>query len=737
MADDAGGPGAGAALPPSVRPAPGTGPPTGTDRPPVVGDEASLRHLAGRLAVVELQVRAAVARSRATGDAEADPWPGLVVSDDKADRLLDPGPAGLGVGGRDDATARVLAQVEADADAAEAGGERLRLRQLQRRFGLDATALDLFVVALVPELDRRFEQLYGYLNDDITRRRATVGLALELVGLPLASAAARACLGRGSALVRGGLLGVDGEDRPWPGRELRVPDRVVAWCLGHDEPDPEVAAVAQLVEGRQAGDGSAAAPARPLPAPAEVGRWLRERGGTVYLRERPGASGRWFGPMAWAAAGAPALVCHLERLGAVADAVPVIAAVAREAALQGAGLVAGPVDALSGDTGAVVDALSAGPGGVVLHGRRAWDPSWSRTVPVVVSVPRPTDADLSGQWASALRDAPVDREVDPVAATAQFRLAPEDVARAAEAASAHAALTGTVVDAAALRAGARAHAGPALERLAQRIEPAVGWDDLVLPGSMVAHLREIGARARHRDTVLGDWGMRPGGGRGRGVVALFCGVSGTGKTMSAEVLAGELGMDLYTIDLATVVDKYVGETEKNLERIFAEADGVGGVLLFDEADALFSKRSEVRGANDRYANMEVAYLLQRLERFDGLAVLTTNLRANIDEAFVRRLDAVVEFPMPDAALRRALWERSLTPAVPRGDDLDLDFLADTFTLAGGTIHAVALSAAYLTAESGRPLSMADLVLCLAREYRKLGRLCTEAEFGPYWPLLAG
>ncbi|MBW5484166.1 ATP-binding protein, partial [Streptomyces bambusae] len=273
-----------------------------------------------------------------------------------------------------------------------------------------------------------------------------------------------------------------------------------------------------------------------------------------------------------------------------------------------------------------------------------------------------------------------------------------------------------------------------LERLARRIRPGVGWPDLVLPAPVLGQLRELAARARHRDRVLGDWAMRPGGGRGRGVMALFAGDSGTGKTMSAEVVAGELGLDLYTVDLATVVDKYVGETEKNLERIFTEAAGVNGVLLFDEADAVFGKRSEVKDAHDRYANVESAYLLQRMETFDGLAVLSTNLRANLDEAFTRRLDLVVDFPLPDAEHRRALWDRCLGPRLPRGDDLDLDFCAAAFELAGGDIRSAAVTAAYLAAEAGRAVTMADLVAAVAREYRKLGRLCLASEFGPYLPL---
>ncbi|HKT00551.1 MAG TPA: ATP-binding protein, partial [Rugosimonospora sp.] len=303
-----------------------------------------------------------------------------------------------------------------------------------------------------------------------------------------------------------------------------------------------------------------------------------------------------------------------------------------------------------------------------------------------------------------------------------------------EAASLAALSDGTPVGPAHLRYGARSQNAAGLERLARRTEPAVDWADLVLPAPILGQLRELASRARHRDLVLEEWRMRPGGGRGRGVTGLFAGDSGTGKTMSAEVIAAGLGMDLYTVNLATVVDKYVGETEKNLEHIFVEAAGVNGVLLFDEADAIFGRRSEVRDAHDRYANIESAYLLQRMETFDGLAILATNLRANLDEAFTRRLDMMIDFPLPDEALRRSLWDRCLGAAMPRATDVDLDFLAAGFELTGGHIRSAAITAAYLAAEAGRPVTMADVVGGVAREYRKLGRLCLEREFGPYLAL---
>jgi SpoVK/Ycf46/Vps4 family AAA+-type ATPase len=242
------------------------------------------------------------------------------------------------------------------------------------------------------------------------------------------------------------------------------------------------------------------------------------------------------------------------------------------------------------------------------------------------------------------------------------------------------------------------------------------------------------ARARFRDRVLDDWNMR-GTGRGTGIAALFTGPPGTGKTLAAEVLAHDLGFDLYTVDIATVVDKYIGETEKNLERIFSEAEQVNGVLFFDEADALFGKRSDVQGAHDRYANVETAFLLQRMEAFDGLVLLATNLSANLDDAFTRRLDALVDFPRPDAEHRLRIWEHALNPSVPRADDVDVELLANRFELAGGNIRNITLAAAYFAAEHDRPVSMLDLMRGVHREFGKLGRLCLAKDFTPYEEVL--
>lgn len=666
---------------------------------------ASLRHLLARLALVEARVRRAVDLRRADDPNPDDPFRGLYLTDEMAARLLtSPGGPLPADPAWDEQRARV------DADAA---GEPLRLPGLTAAFGLEPLEADALLVALAPDLDARFEKLYGYLNDDVTRRRATVGLALELCGQPAAAAGGRAVFAADSALVRDGLLVVEEAERPFLSRSIRVPDRVTAHLLGSDRPDPLVAEL--LV---------------PPPPPVTAGvagiRGALDCGASiVYLREKPGAAGL---AAACRATPRPPLLLDLRLLAEHPDASAAATTAVREARLAGVLLAGGPVDAVA-ERPDVVRALTAPGVGLMLAGTVAWDPAWSPETPLVLEPTGYDDGERAELWRSQLDGRAT--TVDPDTATRQFVLSPEQVRRAARAAVLRAAARGGPVTPADLGYGARAQNAVGLGRLARRIEPAVGWSDLVLPADAEHQLREIALRARHRTRVLDDWRMRPGGGRGRGITALFAGDSGTGKTMSAEVIAADLGLDLYTIDLSVVIDKYVGETEKNLERIFAEATGVNGVLLFDEADALFGKRSEVRDAHDRYANVESAYLLQRMESFDGLALLATNLRANLDPALTRRLDLVVDFPMPDGPGRLALWDRCLGPRMPRAADLDLTFCAEAFELSGGGIRSAAVAAAYLAADAGRPVGTADLVAGVFREYRKLGRLTVEAEFGPY------
>jgi hypothetical protein len=685
--------------------------------------DASVRHLAARLELVEARIRAAVDRRRATDPDPDDRFRGLYVSDAQVDEMLAGAPAPLLPAAPDPAATAHLQVVEADADAAEAAGVDVRLRRLVRSFGLEPLDVELLLVALAPDLDPRFERLYGYLHDDVSRRRASIGLALELVGAGGASGAGRARLGPSGPLIAGGLLVVEDPDRPFLTRALRVPDRVAGHLVGDDTTDPLVAALEVTPSERN------------LAGVEPLARGLRAGARLAYVRERIGTAPLTVAARALARVGPPPVVVDLGRLGPHDDIAEAATAAIREARLRGAGLVAGPVEVLAERGAATVRAFAEAGCVTVLHGARGWDPAWSRTVAFIVEAELPTATERRDVWLAAL-DGSASDEIAAAVAALPYRLAPEQVERAAEAGRLTAAASGRTLGVADVAGGARSQNAAGLDRLARRIEPRVGWADLVLPAPVVEQLGELTARARHRDRVLDEWGLAHTSLKGRGVTALFAGDSGTGKTMSAELIAGSLGLDLYVIDLSTIVDKYIGETEKNLDRVFNEADRVNGVLLFDEADAIFGKRSEVKDARDRYANVEVAYLLQRMEVFDGMAILTTNLRANVDEAFLRRLDAIVEFPVPEVEDRRRLWERNLPAALPMADDIDTDFLAHRFTLSGGNIRNVAVGAAFRAAEGERRVAMADLVRETAREYRKLGRLCVEAEFGSWFGVIA-
>jgi hypothetical protein len=700
--------------------------PAGPARPEPPSPEPSLAHLLARLEIVEARVRAAVDRRRADDPDPNDRFRGLYISDAHVDGLLagPPGPWVPEPVGSESSDR--LATLELAADAAEQVGADLRLRRLARSFGLDDYDVELLLIALAPDLDPRFERLYGYLHDDVSRRRASAGLALELCGTGSSPGASRGRvrLGALGPLVAGGLLVVEDLERPFLTRSLRVPDRVAAHLLGDDTADPAIQPL--LVDSVATEIGDVEMLARAIEAAVPL----------VYIRERPGASGHSLARAALARLGRPAVELDLGRLGPVDEPRAVAAASSREAGLLGAGVIVGPIEVLVERGAGAVRSFAESRPGTVLVGSRAWDPNWSLQPPLLLDAPVATVDQRHELWLASLGEGPA-VAFDPAIVTVAFRLTPEQIKRAAQAA--HRASTAarrpmTVED---ISAGARAQNAAGLERLARRIEPAVGWSDLVLPLVVEGQLRELTARARHRDKVVGEWGMGHRSPRARGITGLFAGDSGTGKTMSAEVVARDLDFDLYVIDLSTVVDKYIGETEKNLDRIFTEADRVNGVLLFDEADALFGKRSEVKDARDRYANVEVAYLLQRMESFDGVAILTTNLRTNVDDAFTRRLDAIVDFPMPEEEDRRRLWEANLPPTVPREDGIDLDFLAHRFKVSGGNIRNICVTAAYLAAAASHPVSMADLIRATEREYRKLGRMTVEAEFGEYFDLVAG
>ncbi|MGY5125973.1 ATP-binding protein [Streptomyces nigrescens] len=673
--------------------------------------------LLGRLAGLRERVAGLVERRSADDPTAADPLRGLYVTPETARRLAAQAPAeGTGASYTAD-------RADTGEPADQAPGPSDRSAALAGRFGLSALDLHILLAALAPDVDRGFEPLYGYLNDDVGRRRATVALALDLAGTGPYEPAARARFHPGAPLLSGGLLVIEDEDRPLPGRALRVPERVVAHLLGDDGLDPELCgSEVELLSAEQRAAGPTGSGARTDDAgfAGRLAALASERPLAVHLRERrPGTAAE---PVTDGLRRAGLPVLRYRPDGDRDDRAGLAGALLREARLRRAAVVVGP---LPERPDGLVRALAGGDVPVVFFGSEPYDPGWAPDSGLFALDAPDDGASADEVWSTELGSV----GFDLAAAVAPYRLGAAQIRRAARAATALAAFDGTPVTAAHIQHSARRQSAPLLDRHARRVPPAVGFDGLVLPPEPLSLLHELVQRARHREKVLGTWRLRTGGGRGRGVVALFAGESGTGKTLSAEVVASELGLDLYVVELSSVVDKYIGETEKNLERIFSEADRTDAVLLFDEADAVFGKRSEVKSSHDRYANLESAYLLQRLEAFDGIAVLTTNLRANIDEAFTRRLDLVVDFPFPDAEQRIALW-RSCLAATPCADDLGLDVCAKEFELSGGAIRSAAVTAGYLAAGRGGPVTAADVRAGARREYRKMGRLVPDAS--PLW-----
>lgn len=343
---------------------------------------------------------------------------------------------------------------------------------------------------------------------------------------------------------------------------------------------------------------------------------------------------------------------------------------------------------------------------------------------VRLSVPPPDHAEQIQLWQSALGDdaARLNGTLERLAS--QFALSAADVQTVNDdARQQHATDDKPLSDA--LWDACRTHARPQLDDLAQRIDCVATWDDLVLPDAQFNMLREIAAQVRGRHTVYNEWGFAAKSARGLGISALFAGVSGTGKTMSAEVLANDLRLDLYRIDLSAVVSKYIGETEKNLRRIFDAAERGGVILLFDEADALFGKRSEVKDSHDRHANIEVSYLLQRMEAYQGLAILTTNMRDALDDAFIRRIRFIVTFDFPSVTERARIWSKVFPSQTPT-DNLEPEKLAQ-LNVSGGSIRNIALRAAFLAADAGEPVRMTHILRAAHNEYTKQGKSLSGSE----------
>lgn len=722
----------------------------------MTGPYGDAEHLRDELARVEQLVRARVATWRRQLDAAGKPaehWGLVHVSDGEIaaylqqgftapDRQVDTALVASFRAAHDVAAARIRSR--------GAGTCGSRLSQLVAAFDLRLVDVDLLLLTLLPEVDSRYRLVYGYLQNDASRATPTVELLAEILApVHPEPALIPSRLAAGAPLRGWLLLRVDDGGEPPGRRRVTADERVLRHLLGDDTAgDGPLRHVRRLPAGDW--DGYLARDTR-LDQLKALSGWCADQagqGGAVVLLQGPRGSGRTTTARALATgAGLALLAVDAGVLQAQAGFVErAVRLVHREARLLGAALLWQNIDGLGdgGESGRAVDAVLSAATDVpltFLAGEQGWEPAglpvlrvtfpgldletrtrlWRRYLPrsAEFAAPEPEFADLAGSLASSFQLTPgqVVGAVAAARAIARGRdpsvglLAPADLAE-----------------------GCRLQSGRRLVQLAQRVEPRPGFDidDLVLAPPSRRQLDELRARIalRARLAEVGSGGETSGAGA---LLVMFTGSSGTGKTMAAQLLAAERGVDLYKIDLAEVVSKYVGETEKNLRQVFREAEDANAVIFFDEADALFGKRGEVREARDRWANIEVNFLLQKVEQFDGVVVLATNLRQNIDEAFLRRIHAIVEFPFPDAAARLQIWRRTLAARHLAGPpDEELAAVAERFVLPGGSIRNVVVDATVRALAAGTDppqVSLRHLGAALAREYQKLGKPLTVTEFG--------
>jgi ATPase family associated with various cellular activities (AAA)/Winged helix domain, variant len=664
---------------------------------------------------------------RATTELAASPrrrfWNRPLVVPASTIRALPP-PAGSNVEGSSSVSDEQLTQALAEMNAAESATPPPAMRMLSQALGLSRFEQELLLLCAAMELDTRIGSLCARAQDDPQRTYPTFALAFALFDNPSWDA-----LSPEGPLRRWRLIEINQPSaQPLTTSPLRADERIVNYLKGLNylddrlaplfvpldvaEPQVELPPSQQCVADQIVQRLHQAAPTGHLPVVQLLGRDPASKQ-LIAWRVATSLGLRLYRLPAEAM---PAHAAELEALARLVD---------RETALWPLALYvdAYEVDKTTAEGPAPpLNRFLARSSGVCLLDTQEIRQGVGRTT-LTFDIAKPAHAEQQVAWRAALGEAD---NGNAARLSGQFDLNLTTIQQSAWSVIADAASSGHMPLGDRLWDACLASTRPRMDALAQRIEPKATWDDIVLPPADMSLLRQLAAQVQHRHTVYEEWGFAAKRARGLSINALFAGESGTGKTLAAEVIANDLRLNLYRIDLSAVVSKYIGETEKNLRRLFDAAEDGGALLFFDEADALFGKRSEVKDSHDRYANIEINYLLQRMESYRGLAILATNMKSALDPAFMRRIRFVVEFRPHGLEERKAIWQRIFPPET-RTQGLDFERLA-RLTLNGGSINNVAINAAFLAAQAGTPVTI-PLVLEAARaEYQKLKRPINNDDF---------
>jgi AAA+ superfamily predicted ATPase len=668
---------------------------------------------------------------------EAQPYPGLIISKSEISRWLEQNHPRASFTLDEAIIQQTLFRQSDNGDS--------KLASVGAEYGLSVFDLDVILIALATELDLGYEKVFGYLQDDITCKRPTLDLTLNLLCRTSDRQAGRRHFNPDAPLTRNSLLQlIPGNDgRSELAHQLRLDEGLISVLLDRPGLDLRLKGFCQLIE-----------PTIRLvevPIDGDIKRALEillTREGRPALKlqfvgER-GTGKRKTAEALATQSNSRLLIVDIEHaLEATADPGETFKVILREARFRQALVYVENVDVLLSEDRSVIGrqfftAVNEASTTIILAGEKALDSS-TRVQQVRFLVPE--FAPRKTYWEETLRQHGIALDAETVATLAgSFRLPPSEISSAVTAAIDRACwraagqvgadtflATNAQPTSSDLFACARARLNHDLAKFARHVDPKYAWGDLVLPPDQLSQLREMCTRYKYQNVVYDQWGFGRKLSLGKGLNALYSGHPGTGKTMAAEVIARELQLDLYKIDLSQVVSKYIGETEKSLNRIFQEALASSAILFFDEADALFGKRTDVKDSHDRYANIEVSYLLQKMEEYDGIAILATNLRQNIDGAFLRRMQFIVEFPFPDEEHRKRIWEVIFPREAPMADDVDFDLLARSIRLAGGNLKSIGLAAAFHAASDGGVIRHQHLISAARREFQKIGQSWNESD----------
>lgn len=682
-------------------------------------------------------------------------YPGVVLSKEEICSLLgDVNPEEQDNGLLEDELYKLDKHIDGRLEASKLSGIHLSVPHLSRLLNLSRFEEKCLIACIAPELDHRYEKVYGFLGDDTAIKSPSINLLMKMfLSSDEERIEARKVFSTQAPLVR--LLMEQGNDLsdnciPLISRHLKLDDWVVNYLVDVNILDSRLAHVAEFIPAVNQRKNSS-----PNPVSDNILRFMdyyrngsTSRSQMFYFYGPDGAGKKEYVFTVCDWLGLPLITADVEKL--VSMEMPFdesLRLLGRQVRISGSVLCLENFQLLVSEghsqqfrINRILQMLHEFSRTTFILGRTQWQLSNtdSRFAFVAVEYPYPSATERKEYWDEFSRRYLLDENLNLDNFSEVFRFTPgqiENVLRLGETYSVWNGADNGKIDSNGLTNACYTQSNRKLGELAAKMKTLYTLDMLVLPEDQMSQMKEICRQVKYRSIVYEKWGFEKRLVLGKGLNILFSGPPGSGKTMAAEVIANEIGLEIYKIDVSRVISKYIGETEKNLSEIFQEAETSNAILFFDEADALFGKRSEVKDSHDRYANVEIGYLLQRMEEYKGIVILATNLNQNIDEAFLRRLHFNVQFPFPDKEQRRLIWKGMFPAGAPVDSKLDYDFLAEKLVLAGGNIKNIVLNAAFYAAYEECPIGIKQILLAARREYKKMGKTFLKSDFDPYYQLI--